>query len=169
MSAEDKKDSMVEVKLRAIVVEQDTQAPVILLGEEGKNEVVPIWIGIAEARSIALGVQGAKLPRPLTHDLLNNVIKELGAFIEKIVINDLRDDVYFAEIYLNYSNGKKVIDSRPSDAVALAVRTGAPIYISNTVMDKASTLDIRNLSSRGEGGSSPQSPLNPDDFSKYTM
>jgi hypothetical protein len=109
---------------------------VVVLEDVEKTKLVPIWIGVNEGNAIALEMQGEKFPRPLTHDLLVNMLKTLNAEIEKVVVSDLRDNSYYAIIYLN-SNGRTIaIDARPSDSLALAVRVHCPIYIDDKVLKK---------------------------------
>jgi len=105
--------------------------------EEAVKRYLPIWIGPAEADAIAVKLQSVTVPRPLTHDLLSSVIDTLGATIDSIVVSDLKNDTFYAKIILNVDGGKIEVDSRPSDALALAVRVDAPIYAEEAVLDKA--------------------------------
>ena len=113
---------------------------VVILKEKAAERYLPIWIGPAEADAIAVKLQGATVPRPLSHDLLHSVIGALGATLNSIVINDLRSDTFYAKIILNVDGGQMEIDSRPSDALALAVRAEVPIYVEESVLDKAGIL-----------------------------
>jgi len=113
---------------------------VVILKEKEAERYLPIWIGPAEADAITVKLQGATVPRPLSHDLLHSVIGALGATFNSIVINDLRSDTFYAKIILNVGGGQTEIDSRPSDALALAVRTDSPIYIEESVLDRAGIL-----------------------------
>jgi len=113
---------------------------VVILKERAAERYLPIWIGPAEADAIVVKLQGATVPRPLSHDLLHSVIGVLGATLNSIVINDLRSDTIYAKIILNVDDGQMEIDSRPSDALALAVRTDSPIYVEESVLDKAGIL-----------------------------
>jgi len=108
---------------------------VVILRELDGNRVLPIWIGTAEALAIALELRGEKPPRPLTHDLMRNILDELGVRVVRVVIHDLVDRTYYAYITLETPFGVREIDSRPSDALALALRTNAPVYISGNVID----------------------------------
>jgi len=109
----------------------------VILKEKGTNRYLPIWIGPAEADAIAVKLQNVELSRPLTHDLLQSVISTLGASVDYIVVNGLKDDTFYARLALSVDGVKLDIDSRPSDALALAVRVGAPIYAEESVLDKA--------------------------------
>jgi len=110
---------------------------VVILKEKAAEHYLPIWIGPAEADAIGVKLQGVAVPRPLTHDLLSSVIVALGASIHYIVVSDLKNDTFYAKIILNVDGGQMEVDSRPSDALALAVRAGVPIYAEEAVLDKA--------------------------------
>src|SRR5436189_5755790 len=115
---------MVEMELIGVRVELPTNAPIVLLREaDGSHRTLPIFIGGPEATAIAFALEGVETPRPMTHDLMKNVLEELSISIERIVVTELRDSTYFAELHLRNSNGTHVVSSRPSDALALAART----------------------------------------------
>jgi hypothetical protein len=103
--------------------------PIVLLADQEEERVLPIWIGLLEAHSIAIAMENVVMPRPLTHDLLRNICEQLGAKITRIIITDLKENTFYAEIHLLTKGQEMVIDSRPSDAVALALRTDAPVFI----------------------------------------
>ncbi len=103
--------------------------PIILLTDQEEERVLPIWVGLLEAHSIAIALENVVMPRPLTHDLLRNICEQLGAKISRVVITDLRENTFYAEIHLLLEDQEMVIDSRPSDAVALALRTDAPVFL----------------------------------------
>jgi bifunctional DNase/RNase len=117
--------------------------PVVLLVDEAEVKALPIWVGPFEAHAIAFALQGIRLDRPLTHDLLKNICDRLEAKLSMIIINDVRDGTYFAEIHMWHSGRELVLDSRPSDAIALALRTETPIYMSEKVA--RDTLAIKDL------------------------
>ena len=127
--------------IKSIVFDQNTQAPVVLLTDEGDTMVLPIWIGLCEARSIEIGISDAVPPRPMTYDLIAAVIRTLGAKVERIVVVDIRDQVYYAQVELSVNGKISKIDARPSDAIALASRMSAPIYVKKSVIDKAALPD----------------------------
>ncbi|MBM2824819.1 MAG: hypothetical protein HW402_483 [Dehalococcoidales bacterium] len=131
---------MIEMSIDSIRVSLMNYQRVVILKEKMADRYLPIWIGPAEADAIAIRLQGVNVPRPLTHDLLRSVINTLGASVNFIVVNDLKNDTFFAKIMLNVDGGQMEIDSRPSDALALAVRVEVPIYVDETVMDKAGIL-----------------------------
>jgi bifunctional DNase/RNase len=127
---------MVEVRLSAVRVDLQSNTPVLLLTEtEGLGRTLPIFIGAPEATAIAFAIQGVATPRPMTHDLLRDVIEALGAELDRVVITELRAATYYAELQLRRGDGSLTVSSRPSDAVALAVRTSSPLFVSDELMD----------------------------------
>lgn len=131
---------MIEVAIDSIRVSLMNYQRVVILREKTADRYLPIWIGPAEADAIAAKLQGVKLERPLTHDLLRSTIEALGAKVNSINIFDLKNDVFYAKILLSVDGGQIEVDSRPSDALALAVRVEVPIYVDESVMDKAGIL-----------------------------
>jgi hypothetical protein len=127
----------VEVELSRIVINETSDQQIIVLKERYGKRSFPIVIGIVEVFAIDRRLKGIKPPRPMTHDLMENIIKSIGARIEKIVINDLRNHTFYAKIYISLNGNTFEIDSRPSDAMALGVATSAPIYVDDSVFDKA--------------------------------
>ncbi len=128
---------MVEMIIDSIRVSLMNYQRVVILKEKLADRYLPIWIGPAEADAIAVKLQGVTVQRPLTHDLLCSTIDALGATVESIIISDLKNDTFYAKIILNVDGGQMEVDSRPSDALALAVRAGVPIYTEEVVLDKA--------------------------------
>lgn len=128
---------MIECKIESIRVSLVTQQRVVILKELDSERYLPIWIGPYEADAIALELQEVPVQRPFTHDLLRNVISELGASITHVLVNDLRDDTFYARIVLDVQGRHAEVDSRPSDAIALGVRAKCPIYVEEAVMDRA--------------------------------
>lgn len=128
---------MIEMMIDSIRVSLMNYQRVVILKEKIAKRYLPIWIGPAEADAIAVKLQGVNVPRPLTHDLLCQVIDSLGASINSIIVSDLKSDTFYAKVILNVDGGQIEVDSRPSDALALAVRAEVPIYADESVMDKA--------------------------------
>jgi uncharacterized protein len=127
---------MVEVRLRAVRVDLQSNTPVLLLQEtEGEGRTLPIFIGTPEAAAIAYALQGVAMPRPMTHDLIRDVLSALDVAVERVVITELRASTYYAELQLLRRGERSVVSSRPSDAVAVAVRTGSPLYVADDLMD----------------------------------
>ena len=166
MASED--DVFVTVEIRALVVDPTTEAPVVVLQASGSSDLLPIWIGGFEAQSIALAVEGIQPPRPLTHDLLQSVINETGFDVTKVRIHDLDDGVFKAFVCLS-GRGRNAecleIDARPSDAIVLAVHAGAPIEVSQAVLDIARV----QTQSVDEAIKHLLENFNPEDLGQYEM
>jgi bifunctional DNase/RNase len=128
---------MIEMTIDSIRVSLMNYQRVVILKEKGAERYLPIWIGAAEADAIAVKLQDVSVPRPLTHDLLQSVVDVLGATVNSIIVSDLKNDTFYARILLNVDGGSVEVDSRPSDALALAVRAEVPIYAEEAVLDKA--------------------------------
>ena len=128
---------MIEVQIDSVRVHLMTPQRLVVLKQVGSERYLPIWVGPYEAEAITVALQEVEMIRPLTHDLLKNVILSMGGQVEQVVVTELRDDVFYARIMVEAHGQKLEIDSRPSDALALAVRVRAPIFIDSTVMDKA--------------------------------
>lgn len=128
---------MIEVRIKDLAFDISKNGATVLLTDLKGEKTLPIWIGLFEAKAIALELQQIRPHRPMTHDLISSIFKEFHATITKIVINDLRDNVYYALIHARNSQGEIMIDSRPSDAIAVALRVNAPIFVENKVMARA--------------------------------
>ena len=126
---------MVEVHLAAVRVDVQSKAPVVLLQEHEGERTLPIFIGAPEARAIALALDGVVTERPLTHDLVRGLLEALGARLDRVVITELRDTTYYAEMHLVSGGRPIVVSSRPSDAIAVAVRTGTPLFVADDLLD----------------------------------
>jgi bifunctional DNase/RNase len=130
--------AVVEMELIGVRVELPTNAPIVLLREtDGAHRTLPIFIGGPEATAIAFALEGVDTPRPMTHDLLKNVLDQLGWSLERVVITELRESTFYAELHLLGNGQTQVVSSRPSDAIALAVRTGTVIFADESVLDEA--------------------------------
>jgi len=127
---------VIPVKVKEIAFDLSMN-PVLLLVDEAEIKVLPIWIGHFEAHAIAVALEGGAAPRPLTHDLLKTLCDEFGGAVTRVVINDVRDGTYYAQLYILKKDRESVVDARPSDAIALALRSVAPIFISEKVADYA--------------------------------
>jgi len=139
----------IEVKIRALMMDPNSGTPIVILKDVDSDTMLPIWVGAYEANAIALEIEKIAPPRPMTHDLLRNLIIELGIQVERVVVTSLRDNTFFAVIEMRMSDGNRmVLDSRPSDAIALALRADCPIYVDAEVI-KASR---NTLPSEEEGG-----------------
>jgi hypothetical protein len=131
---------MIEMDLAGVRVELPSNQPIVLLKEQSGERFLPIWIGAAEAAAIAFALQGVVTPRPMTHDLMKNVFEEMGVSIDKIVITDLREGTFYATIHMHQNGSTFEVSSRPSDAIALAVRSECPIFADEEVLTEASIL-----------------------------
>ena len=159
----------VEMKIRGLMLDPVTNMPIVILKDVNGNSVLPIWVGIYEANAIALEIEKVTTPRPMTHDLIKNLLVGLDAQVHKIVVTELRDDTFYALIWLERDGQVISIDSRPSDALALALRTDSPIYVEEDVLknskissaasDKVSNEELRKWL---EG-------LNDEDLGRYKM
>ncbi len=127
----------VEMKIKGVMIDPVTNMPIIVLRNPAGDVVLPIWVGIFEANAIATQLEKIVSPRPMTHDLLRNMIDGLAASVERIVITDLKDNTYFAAIHVRQNDRDLAIDARPSDAMALALRAEAPIFVEQQVLDKS--------------------------------
>ena len=135
---------LVPMSIKGLMLDPVSNSPIVVLKDEEEKFFLPIWVGIFEANAIALQLENVETPRPMTHDLLRTAIGELGARVTRIVINDLRDSTFFAQIRVIVSRSGEdrtlELDARPSDAIALALRTEAPIYVAQSVLDQAQTI-----------------------------
>lgn len=161
----------VEVRIRGLMMDPATNMPIVLLKDVGSETVMPIWVGIFEANAIAIEIEKLAAPRPMTHDLTRNLIHNLNAELERVVITELKDDTYYAVIWLRQGDEPVAVDSRPSDAIALALRADCPIYVSEQVMRAATRL---NTSGSPDGPSTEQlrgwlEGLNDEDLGRYKM
>jgi hypothetical protein len=155
--------------LKGIILDPVTNMPVLILQQENATRYLPIWIGIFEANAIVLKLDNVPTPRPMTHDLLFHMLGTLEARVLHVYVNELRDNTFFAQIKLDQKGREILVDSRPSDAVALAVRCGCPIFVDSAVLDKAQSIDI---SSEGEDTEKLRKwleELEPDALGKYKM
>ncbi|HHP51607.1 MAG TPA: bifunctional nuclease family protein [Moorella mulderi] len=133
---------LIPVKVKQVVLDQ-SMSPVVLLSDPSEKQILPIWIGPFEAQAIVLALEGVLTPRPMTHDLMRSLCETLGIEVTKVLVQDIRDGTYYAELYLRQGDREVVVDARPSDAIALALRTNAPLYITEKVA--AYTFNIEDL------------------------
>ncbi|MGZ5442846.1 MAG: bifunctional nuclease family protein [Thermoanaerobaculia bacterium] len=164
-------NELIAMSIKGLMLDPVSNSPIVVLKDDDEKFFLPIWVGIFEANAIALQLENITTPRPMTHDLLRNMIAELNARVIRIVINDLRDSTFFAQIRLAVGAGTDrtlEVDARPSDAIALALRTEAPIFVAQSVLDQAQTI------SPEEGDSDEKTKkwfesLSPEDLGKYKM
>ena len=159
---------MIEAKIFSLVIVPEAGQYLVTLEEKNGTRLLPIWIGPAEGMAIAAALHGQDFPRPLTHDLLTNILKELQVGIEKIVITDLKNDTFYANILLKVDSRAYTIDSRPSDSIAVAVRVSAPIFIEEKVFEKCPAIHKPITKEEVERFKKDIEHLRPEDFFKKT-
>jgi bifunctional DNase/RNase len=169
----------VKMTVAGITMDSTNNMPIIILKSENDEVAIPIWIGLVEASAIATELEGIQLGRPMTHDLLRNILEGLGGKLQRIVVNDLKDNTFYASLFVELNGSEIEIDSRPSDAIALALRCSAEIYVSKKVIDTSQHFDISALkqvlqpNQSGEGNKDKWTELlenlKPEDFGKYKM
>lgn len=159
----------VEMKIRGLMMDPTTNMPIVLLKEADADTVLPIWVGIYEANAIALEIEKVSTPRPMTHDLLRNVLLGFDATVVKIVVTELKDDTFYAVIWLDRGGEVISIDSRPSDALALALRMDCPIYVEDEVLKSSRQATSVNEQVNSEELQKLLENLGDDDFGRYKM
>lgn len=147
----------VKLKVQGVLSDPKTETQIVILRDDGNSDILPIWVGVSEGNAIRFALEGIVPPRPMTHDLLKGLLEHLGVQIQKIVVNELQNNTYFATIHMKTKDGPRTIDARPSDAVALALRTGVPIYATEVVLKKKSAENLDTWLKK----------LEPKDFGKY--
>lgn len=152
------------VKIQGLLLDPVTERPILVLKEDDASRILPIWIGTSEANAIALQLENIKVPRPMTHDLLCGILNKVNSSLVEVRICDLRDNTYFADIILAHEGSELHVDSRPSDAIALAVRTGVPIYVEDSIFQKSAETEDFN-----ENLQQWLQNLSPDELGRYEM
>jgi uncharacterized protein len=160
----------IEVRIRGLMMDPSTNMPIVVLKDVGSDTVMPIWVGIFEANAIAIEIEKVAAPRPMTHDLTRNLMRNMNAQLEKIVITELRDDTFFAVLWIRQDEELMTMDARPSDAIALALRADCPIFVSEQVMQSAKL----NMAGPPEGPTAEElrgwlEGLNDEDLGRYKM
>jgi len=159
----------IEMKIKGLVVDPISKMPIVVLEDPHSEQILPIWIGVFEANAIALTIENVPTPRPMTHDLLKNFLEKLDISIEKIVVNDVRNNTFYALIHCLHDTTRIVIDSRPSDAIALALRMSSPIFVEDEVVRKAHGLKFDENLEGSEKIRKWLEGLTPEEFGKYKM
>jgi bifunctional DNase/RNase len=160
---------LIEMSIKGLMVDPITNMPIVILKDKLGERVLSIWVGIFEANAIALQIENVSTPRPMTHDLLRNIITDLDGSVDRVVVSDLKDNTFFAIIHLTVRGERIAIDARPSDAIALALRTRSPILVEESVIDNAKTVDFA-----AEPGDNARlqkwlESLDPEELGKYKM
>jgi bifunctional DNase/RNase len=159
----------IEMSIKGLMVDPITNMPIIILRDRDGQRVLPIWVGIFEANAIALQMENVSTPRPMTHDLLRNVIEDLKGRVTKIVISDLKDNTFYALVYVETPDDLVAIDARPSDAIALALRTQAPIFVEESVIENAKGIDFGSEKADSDRLQKWLESLDPEELGKYKM
>ena len=159
----------VRMQIKGLMLDPSSKTPIVVLYEAAEEIFLPIWIGVFEANAIALRIEGVEPPRPMTHDLLFSSLESLGAGVERVTISDLRDNTFYAVISLRGANGELQLDARPSDAIALALRAQAPIFVLRSVLESASAADLTRSASDEEELKKWLEDAAPEDFGEYEM
>ena len=133
---------LIEMSIKGLMIDPITNMPIVILRDADHQRVLPIWVGPVEANAIALQIENVAPPRPMTHDLLRNVLTEFGATLKRVVVSDLQDSTFYAYLELDRLGEAILVDARPSDAIALALRTCTPIFVNTKVLDQAKTVDV---------------------------
>ena len=162
---------MLEMTIKGLALDPSSNVPIVILEDLAKERAFPIWIGHSEAQAIVFKMEDVPVPRPMTHDLIKNILEGIQATVSRIVINDMEDNTFFAVILLSIDGNEVSIDSRPSDAIALALRVDAPIYVAKKVLDETRTIDLSEpeLEDDIEKWKEWLEDLRPEDFGKYEM
>ena len=162
-----------EMKVRGLALDPLSNMPIIILKDEEDKRSLPIWVGIFEANAIALELEKIATPRPMTHDLIKNILETLEARVLKVVVTDLKENTFFAVLHVQLGETEYTVDSRPSDAIALALRVAAPIYVDEDVVRKAKTLEVAPKEAEPVKADDPErirewlGNIKPEDFEKF--
>ncbi len=159
----------IEMTIKGLMVDPITNMPIIILRDKDGQKVLPIWVGIFEANAIALQIENVATPRPMTHDLLKNILTDLEATVQKVVVCDLKENTFYALIHILVNGQTVAVDARPSDAIALALRAKAPIFVEDTVIENARTLDITSEKADSDRLQKWLESLDPEELGKYKM
>jgi bifunctional DNase/RNase len=159
----------IEMKIRGLMMDPTTNMPIVILKDLNGNAVLPIWVGVYEANAIALEIEKVATPRPMTHDLIKNLLLGLNTAVHKVVVNDLREDTFYALIWLEQDGQAISIDSRPSDALALALRLDCPIYVEESVLKSSKVSSSASEKVSSEEMSKWLENLNDEDMGRYKM
>ena len=159
----------IEVKIRGLMMDPVTNMPIVILKDVGSNAVLPIWVGVYEANAIALEIEKVATPRPMTHDLIKNLLLGLNTTVQKVVVSDLREDTFYALIWLEQDGQVISVDSRPSDALALALRLDCPIYVEEEVLKSSKIATTASDKVANEELRRWLENLNDEDMGRYKM
>ncbi|MBI5587170.1 MAG: bifunctional nuclease family protein [Deltaproteobacteria bacterium] len=164
---------LLEMKVSGLTIDPFTNVPIVILKDMEEKNALPVWIGVLEASAIASELEKIQFSRPMTHDLLKEILKNINVTVTRIEVVDLKENVYYATIHMSACEGSFVLDARPSDAIALALRTRSPIFVDTKVLEKSRSIDMRGDQGKKEEGArdflETLEDLSPSDFGKYKM
>jgi bifunctional DNase/RNase len=160
---------LIEMTIKGLMVDPITNMPIVILKDKQGERVLPIWVGIFEANAIALQIENIATPRPMTHDLLRNIITDLEGHVDRVVVSDLKENTFYAIVHLTVRGERVAVDARPSDAIALALRTRAPILVEETVIENAKTVDFTSERTDNDRLQKWLESLDPEELGKYKM
>jgi uncharacterized protein len=160
---------LIEMTIKGLMVDPITNMPIVILKDKEGDRVLPIWVGIFEANAIALQIENVATPRPMTHDLLRNIITDLDGRVDRVVVSDLKENTFYAIVHLTVRGERVAVDARPSDAIALALRTRAPILVEETVIENAKAVDFGSERLDSEKVQKWLEALDPTELPKYKM
>jgi uncharacterized protein len=155
---------VVEMSIKGLMIDPVTNMPIVILRDRDNQRALPIWVGPVEANAIALQIENVAPPRPMTHDLLRNLLEELGATLQRVVISDLQDSTFYAYLQLERGGEVMFVDARPSDALALSLRTRAPVFVEERVLDRARSTEASTDDADQDRLQRWLESLNPDDL-----
>ncbi len=166
---------LLEMKVSGLAIDPFTNVPIVILKDADEKNVLPVWIGVLEASAIASELEKIQFSRPMTHDLMKEILKNVNVKVKKVEVNDLKDNIYYATMYMTTGAGDFTIDARPSDAIAMALRTSSPIFVDSKVLDKSRNIDFSGAADKKKKGKGTKGlaelleELSPGDFGKYKM
>ena len=160
---------LIEMTIKGLMLDPVTNTPIVILKDKDGDRVLPIWVGLFEANAIALQIENVATPRPMTHDLLRNIITDLDGRVDRIVVSDLKENTFYAVVHLTVRGERVAVDARPSDAIALALRTRAPIMVEETVIENAKNVDFGAERLNPDKVQQWLEALDPAELPKYKM
>jgi len=155
---------LIEMFIKGLMIDPVTNMPIVILRDEDSQRTLPIWVGPVEANAIALQIENVSPPRPMTHDLLRNMLEDLGGRLKRVIISDLKDGTFYAYLEIDRAGEILFVDSRPSDALALSIRTRAPVFVETQVLDRARSVDVSSDEADRERLQRWLESLDPDDL-----
>ena len=160
---------LIEMTIKGLMLDPITNTPIVILKDKDGDRVLPIWVGLFEANAIALQIENVATPRPMTHDLLRNIITDLDGRVDRVVVSDLKENTFYAVVHLTVRGERVAVDARPSDAIALALRTRAPIMVEETVIENAKNVDFGSERLNPDKVQQWLEALDPAELPKYKM